>query len=40
MLSAWKDARVTRRELNSPSDRELDDVNLCRDDIEGIAHDF
>ncbi|MFC6462790.1 DUF1127 domain-containing protein [Paracoccus aerius] len=37
MLSAWNDARVTRRELNRLSDRELNDIGLCRGDIERIA---
>ena len=37
MLSAWNDARVTRRELSRLSDRELDDIGLCRGDIEFIG---
>lgn len=37
MLSAWNDARVTRRELNSLSDRELNDIGVFRGDIERIA---
>ena len=37
MLSAWNDTRVTRRELSRLSDRELDDIGLCRGDIERIA---
>lgn len=40
MLSAWKDTRVTRRELNRLSDRELDDIGLCRSDIERVARGF
>jgi uncharacterized protein YjiS (DUF1127 family) len=40
MLSAWNDARVTRRELNRLSDRELNDIGLCRGDIERIARDL
>lgn len=40
MLSAWNDARVTRRELNSLSDRELNDIGLARGDIERIARGF
>lgn len=40
MLSAWNDARVTRRELNSLSDRELNDIGVSRGDIEGIARGF
>ena len=39
-LSAWHDARVTRRELSRLSDRELDDIGLCRGDIERIARGF
>jgi uncharacterized protein YjiS (DUF1127 family) len=37
MLSAWNDARGTRRELNSLSDRELNDIGVFRGDIERIA---
>jgi uncharacterized protein YjiS (DUF1127 family) len=37
MLSAWNDARVTRRELSSLSDRELNDIGVIRGDIECIA---
>ena len=40
MLSAWNDTRVTRRELSRLSDRELDDIGLCRGDIERIARGF
>lgn len=40
MLSAWNDARVTRRELNSLSDRELNDIGVFRGDIERIARGF
>jgi uncharacterized protein YjiS (DUF1127 family) len=36
-LSAWNDARVTRNALNKLSDRELDDIGLCRGDIEAIV---
>ena len=39
-LSAWNDARVTRRELNGLSDRELNDIGLCRGDIARIARGF
>lgn len=35
-LRDWNDARVTRRALNKLSDRELDDIGLCRADIELI----
>ena len=33
-LKSWNDARVTRKALSKPSDRELDDIGLCRGDIE------
>ncbi|HOZ33172.1 MAG TPA: DUF1127 domain-containing protein [Tabrizicola sp.] len=36
-LGAWNDARVTRKALNKLSDRELDDIGLCRGDIEFIG---
>lgn len=39
-LSAWNDARVTRRELSRLSDHELDDIGLCRGDIDRIARDL
>ncbi|OIQ73820.1 hypothetical protein GALL_445370 [mine drainage metagenome] len=38
-LSAWNDSRVTRKSLGKLSDRELDDIGLCRSDIEVIARD-
>jgi uncharacterized protein YjiS (DUF1127 family) len=34
MFEAWNDARITRKALNKLSDRELDDIGLCRGDIE------
>ncbi|MDU8928676.1 DUF1127 domain-containing protein [Alisedimentitalea sp. MJ-SS2] len=34
---AWNDARVTRNALSQLSDRELEDIGLCRGDIEFIA---
>jgi uncharacterized protein YjiS (DUF1127 family) len=34
VMSAWNDARVTRNALGKLSDRELDDIGLCRGDIE------
>lgn len=37
LVGDWREARVTRRELNRLSDRELDDIGLCRADIERIA---
>ncbi len=33
-FSAWNDARITRKALSKLSDRELDDIGLCRGDIE------
>lgn len=36
-LAAWNDARVTRKALAKLSDRELDDIGLCRGDIEVIG---
>ncbi|MDM7459473.1 MAG: DUF1127 domain-containing protein [Paracoccus sp. (in: a-proteobacteria)] len=36
-FSRWRDMRMTRRELSRLSDRELDDIGLCRGDIERIA---
>ncbi len=34
---AWNDARVTRNALSKLTNRELDDIGLCRGDIENIA---
>ncbi|MCE6950056.1 DUF1127 domain-containing protein [Cereibacter sphaeroides] len=34
---AWNDARATRAALSRLSDRELDDIGLCRGDIEDIC---
>ena len=36
-FAAWNDARVTRRALGKLSDRELDDIGLCRGDVELIG---
>ena len=36
-FGAWNEARVTRKALNKLSDRELDDIGLCRGDIEFIG---
>lgn len=36
-FSAWNDARVTRKALSKLSDRELDDIGLCRGDLEFIG---
>ncbi|RJL09148.1 DUF1127 domain-containing protein [Paracoccus siganidrum] len=37
MITAWNDARITRRELNALTDRELSDIGLARGDIERVA---
>lgn len=37
MFAAWNDARATRNALSKLSDRELDDIGLCRGDIEVIG---
>jgi len=36
-LSAWNDARITRKSLSKLSARELDDIGLCAADINRIA---
>ncbi|WFE73667.1 DUF1127 domain-containing protein [Roseinatronobacter sp. S2] len=36
-LRSWNDARVTRRELNALTDRELQDIGLTRADIDHVA---
>lgn len=36
-LMQWNDARVTRKALDGLSDHELDDIGLCRGDIDAIA---
>ena len=33
-FQAWNDARVTRTALSKLSDRELDDIGLCRGDVD------
>lgn len=33
-VAAWNDARVTRNALSKLSDRDLEDIGLCRADIE------
>lgn len=37
-IAAWNDARVTRKALSTLSNRELDDLGLCRGDIDDIAN--
>ena len=36
-LRNWNDARVTRNALGKLSDRELDDIGLCRGDIDRLG---
>ncbi|MGV8950283.1 MAG: DUF1127 domain-containing protein [Cypionkella sp.] len=36
-FSAWNDGRLTRKALGRLSDRELDDIGLCRGDVEMIG---
>lgn len=36
-VAGWNNARVTRNSLSKLSDRELDDIGLCRGDIEMIG---
>lgn len=36
-IAAWNDRRVTRRELSKLSDRELEDIGLCRADIDTVV---
>ncbi|MBC2837219.1 DUF1127 domain-containing protein [Paragemmobacter straminiformis] len=36
-VANWNDARVTRNALGKLSDRELDDIGLCRGDVEMIG---
>lgn len=36
-LSTWNDARITRKALGKLSDRELDDIGLCRGDIDQLS---
>lgn len=36
-IADWNDARVTRNALAKLSDRELDDIGLCRGDIDEVT---
>ncbi len=36
-IAAWNDARMTRKALGKLTDHELDDIGLCRGDIETIG---
>ncbi|MCI2392941.1 DUF1127 domain-containing protein [Aliiroseovarius sediminis] len=35
-VAAWNDARSNRNALSKLTDRELDDIGLCRADIEAM----
>lgn len=37
-LNNWNDRRITRSNLSKLSDRQLDDIGLCRGDIDRISH--
>lgn len=39
-IIAWNDARVTRKALNSLTDRELEDIGLVRGDIDDVANGY
>ncbi|MGX9355404.1 DUF1127 domain-containing protein [Roseobacteraceae bacterium S113] len=36
-IVAWNDARQTRKQLGVLTDRELEDIGLCRGDIDGVV---
>ena len=36
-IATWNDRRVTRNELSKLSDRELEDIGLCRADIDAVV---
>ncbi len=36
-LRDWNDARQTRHALDKLSDRELEDIGLCRGDIDSVG---
>jgi len=36
-LQTWNSARITRKALSKLSNRELDDIGLCRGDIDLIG---
>jgi uncharacterized protein YjiS (DUF1127 family) len=35
-VAGWNDRRITRNELMKLSDRELEDIGLCRADIDDV----
>ncbi|MCO6385081.1 DUF1127 domain-containing protein [Oceanicola sp. 502str15] len=36
IIAEWNDRRVTRKALSKLTDRELDDIGLCRGDVEAL----
>jgi uncharacterized protein YjiS (DUF1127 family) len=36
-VAAWNDNRVTRNALSRLTDRELEDIGLCRGDIDSVG---
>lgn len=36
-IAAWNDARATHKVLSQLSDRELNDIGLCRGDIDDLS---
>lgn len=36
-VAAWNDARITRNSLDKLTDRELEDIGLCRGDIDSVT---
>lgn len=36
-FTAWNEARQTRKVLGQLTDRELDDIGLCRGDIDSLV---
>lgn len=36
-IVVWNDRRITRKELMKLSDRELEDIGLCRADIDAVV---
>ncbi|WP_417719462.1 DUF1127 domain-containing protein [Salipiger sp.] len=39
-VNDWHEARMTRKTLDALSDRELDDIGLCRGDIDSVARRY
>ena len=37
VVGNWNDRRITRNALGKLSDRELDDIGLCRGDIDYVS---